>query len=468
MSRFKPRPDSAIASFLPAAGDVNQSIRSGQIHEEQIPLVTRPNTVEAGEERPTVFQTVGLFVLFAYMVSGLLNDFLMRIAGTKAYVSILTLALLPLLLIVSGGLVRGLQHRVGWLWLGFFAWMVLATPFSFYRRGSVDLLLSYGPRSYLIYFYIAAFAFSVASITRLMYVQIGSNVMLLLSCWTSGVVSYDGRFRIAESSFWSNSNDLALALLIGAVQFVYLFYSRSIAPRIIGAIGIVFCLFYMSRTGSRAGMIAFLAVSVTMFFVTRRKAVYLALAVPCALAFFLFASRTSLSRLLTLSTTVTADSAENLGAIASQTTREHLFLRSLEITLQHPLFGVGPDEFAGYEFQTVVSQGRWDAWVGTHNSYTQVSSECGIPAFLCYTGVLVICLSLAYRMYRHTRDKPSLAEINRISFVLAASLMVYAVATFFFHMAYTGLLPWLAGTTVALYLASRHTFASEGIKLFAK
>jgi O-antigen ligase len=97
----------------------------------------------------------------------------------------------------------------------------------------------------------------------------------------------------------------------------------------------------------------------------------------------------------------------------------------------------------------------WSEWLGTHNSYTQVSSECGIPGFIFYTGVLVMCLRLAYRMYKAARDKPELRDVMALSWCLFCGLVVYAVGTMFFHMAYTGGLPLLSGMTLALWLATK-------------
>jgi O-antigen ligase len=386
----------------------------------------------------------------------------MRLFGAKAYVSVVALVLLPVLLVISGGLFRGLRHNAGWLWVGFFACMLAAGAFSFFHRGSLDLILYYLPRSYVLYFYVTAFALSVRSLSRFMYVMIIADALLLISCRTSGYLASDGRFQI-YSSFWGNSNDLALALLIAAVQFIYLIRTPRMLARILGCVGFLGCLFYMSRTGSRGAMLALGAAMVSMFFMTKRKTRFIVLATPAFAAFFLFASGATLRRLVTLSTSVTGN--EDLGAVASQMSREQLFLSSIDITLHHPLVGIGPGQFAAYYFADVTSKGGWTGWLGTHNSYTQVSSECGIPALICYSGVLFSCLFLAFRMYRRSVDVPPLEEINRLSFILATALVVYAVATFFFHMAYTGLLPSLAGTTVALYLASRKTFAKFEIKL---
>ena len=54
--------------------------------------------------------------------------------------------------------------------------------------------------------------------------------------------------------------------------------------------------------------------------------------------------------------------------------RKELFFRSLEVTAKHPLLGIGPGNFP-------IISGIWHV---THNSYTQISAEGGIPAFVLY------------------------------------------------------------------------------------
>lgn len=98
-----------------------------------------------------------------------------------------------------------------------------------------------------------------------------------------------------------------------------------------------------------------------------------------------------------------------------------------------------------------AKKGEWEAALGTHNSYTQVSSECGIPALGCYFAVICICFQRTYRMYQLAAGKEQFREIEGLAFSLLIGILIYSVATFFFHIAYSGLLPMLSGATMALY-----------------
>ena len=70
---------------------------------------------------------------------------------------------------------------------------------------------------------------------------------------------------------------------------------------------------------------------------------------------------------------------DTAAAYASTQDRQQLLWRSIEVTKEHPLFGVGPGNFAQLS-------GNWHV---AHNSFTQMSSEGGIPAliFICVDSV---------------------------------------------------------------------------------
>jgi putative inorganic carbon (hco3(-)) transporter len=110
-------------------------------------------------------------------------------------------------------------------------------------------------------------------------------------------------------------------------------------------------------------------------------------------------------------------------ASGSAQQRKELLLESLRVTAQHPLLGVGPGDF---EF---VSR----AWRVTHNSYTQISAEGGIPAFLLY--VLILWRGIAnlrdVSKYRKTGKR-----IRLFSMALGASLAGYLIGSFFASVAY--------------------------------
>jgi O-antigen ligase len=149
----------------------------------------------------------------------------------------------------------------------------------------------------------------------------------------------------------------------------------------------------------------------------------------------------------------------------SRLTRTELLKHSLYETAIHPLFGVGPDQFAAQMAAEEREKGAWEPWLGTHDSYTQVSSECGVPALIFYVAVIGLCWRMNYRLFRTTQRDPKHVEINALSASLLSTTLAYSVCNFFFHMAYTATLPALAGLTLALYNSSRPILETDlGVK----
>jgi len=415
------------------------------------------------------------FVLFSiYLLSGFANDWSLRLFGSKAYLSAITLALLPLAWLFSGQALRGFHTRPGRIWTAFLLWMLVAAPLSVWKGGSATMLANYVPRAYFCFFYTCSFATSLRRCRQLMYVQIAAAAALLISCAAFGSASDElggdpsgARFRIPQSLFYANSNDLALALLIGISAFLFLLSLPKIGPRLAGVAGILLAAFYAVQTGSRGSVIAAAAMFVVVLWLSRDR--WKTLALGCTALGVLFAASMAgapsstfhrLSLLLDNPTSAGPESQADLASLASQRQRQELFRTSLRYTLAHPLFGVGPDQFAAAVEQDAARAGQHIPWLGTHNTYTQISSECGIPALIFYVAVIVYCLRANYRLCLRTRNHPAQRELAALGRSLLAGTCVYAVSAFFFHMAYSAHLPMLAGFTVALQLVAGEATSS--------
>jgi hypothetical protein len=467
MSRFKNTPKTVAASTVamsrvadsPAPLLAPAPFR--QVHPKTFPPLP-VNDVGS----PSIVASVGFFLYCAYVLSGFANDWALRLFGNKAYISTIALVLLPVAWLLSGNALRGLQRPMGRWWAAFLVWLLLAVPFSVWKGGSAALLWNYVPRNYLTFFYICAFATSIRRCRVLMYVNAAGAVVLLLTCLKFGAAgsTEDGRFVIPESLFYGNANDLALALLLGETSFLFLVYQTGMKKRILGLAGILFSVMYALKTGSRGCMLAAIAMFVLIFLYSKRKLASAIFALPVIGLSLLLLPSATVHRLLLFgidSSELQAQSTSDVAAIGSQIERQELFKKSLYYTVTHPLFGVGPDQFAVAMAGDAAKQGTRSPWLGTHNSYTQVSSECGIPAFICYCAVLVLSFRSNWRLYRRSRNNSALKDVTNLSFCLLAAVLVYSVSTFFFHIAYGGGLPALAGFSLALQLASEPLLASS-------
>jgi len=62
--------------------------------------------------------------------------------------------------------------------------------------------------------------------------------------------------------------------------------------------------------------------------------------------------------------------------------------------------------------------------LGTHNSYTEVASECGIPAFLLYTSVIALTLVSTFR-YSENAHLAEFGDLNALAFCTFNAMLVY-------------------------------------------
>lgn len=400
-------------------------------------------------------QRLGFVVLAVYILSGYANDFSIRLFHTKAYLSTITVVLLPLILLMSGAALRGLRVREGKLWLFFFLWMVIDLPFSAWRSGTASLLINYGPRSWILLYYIVSFVVTITMLRRMIYVQVFGAVLLLLSCIAFGSAGPQ-RFDVQGSLFFSNANELAMSILFGMAVLMFPIMRGSALWKIAAVLCLGVSTVYLLKTGSRGGLLGFIAMFLALMILSRRRLLVLLFMALGAILAVLFVSHESLHRLSLAfgGPSIYEASGDDFSAIASRMQRTELLRRSIILAIENPLFGVGPGQFAVAVDQQAKQEGKRSPWLGTHNSYTEVASECGIPALICYCALLWFCIRTNYRLFRTTQDRPGAEDVHAITFCLLLSSVVYAVCTFFDHVAYTGILPTIGGLSIALKLAT--------------
>jgi O-antigen ligase len=290
-----------------------------------------------------------------------------------------------------------------------------------------------------------------------MYVKIFGDIMLLLSCLVLSEPSEGGRLIIRDSIFFSNSNDLALALLISITDFGFLIYQKGVKA-VIGILGSGVALVFIVKTESRGVFLAAIVVYLAAALVSRIRLKLLVSGLSIATVLLLFVSPANLRRLTLIvadPTRVAAESKEEESTLGSQAQRQELLKTSLLLTLRHPLLGVGPGQFAVAVDGDAAKAGKRSSWLGTHNTYTEVSSECGIPALLLYLGIILSCLGMNYRLYKRTSGSPGNQQAAGLCLCLFLGILAYSTATFFFHIAYSGSLPVLSGMSVCTYMAAQ-------------
>ncbi len=410
------------------------------------------------EPRSSFLQTACFVTLCVFLLSSYANEFSFQLIGNKAYLSTVTVILLPVFLILTGKVLSGLTLPLGRWWFAFGAWLAICAPFSVWKSDTFRVLSTFYLHAFILYFAICACILTVGRLKALMYVLAAGNFLVLMSCYFFGS-SLDGRFSVPRSvfSFLANSNELALQLLLGIIVLLFTFSRGGTAIRILSACNIAASTLYMLKTGSRGVFVAAVVVMAAVFFLSRNKLKVAALCVPLVIVALLLLPTSTWRRLtqVAVGSNMQALSPDEQSAVLSQLQRQRLFWDSLWITITHPIFGVGPGEFIIQDSHNKESRGQRADWRDTHNSYTQLSSESGIPGIFFFLACIVGCMRINYRIYRQTRDRTGLEDIAALSLCMLLSIIGFATAAIFDHLAYATYVPTILGISAVTYWVSK-------------
>jgi O-antigen ligase len=420
--------------------------------------------LESVGEVPSPIHTVGIWALCLSILAPFVNDWLRHLFGGTASLYYVGFPVSIVVLLVCGTAFRAGRTKAGKLWIVLLVWMVLCIPSSVWPGGSVEVLKSYIPRAHLMFFMICAFALTLRQCRTLMYANIAGGFIMLLTCIVFGGLQVEtGRFCILGSLYYENPNDLALQLVVFIGCFAFLLFNRSWVLRALGGSAIILTAWFLLKTASRGAFVACMVLLVIAFIFTKSKLKMILLILPIALLIPLV-STDVLHRLVLIVASPETEpihSESESEDIGSQTERQHLLWLSIQTTLKHPIFGVGPGMFIEATSGLDQKHGIHSPALGTHNAYTQVSSECGIPGLVFFLGVIVISIRKMLKLYKQTTGIPELSDISSLAYSVFLSCVGFAVAAFFYHVTYTGFVSLFAGMAMAIWMASEPVLRSH-------
>lgn len=412
----------------------------------------------------TPFQKIGFLflVVFLFLVHARIMDLFWYL-----HVPILTYWLAVAAAILTGGMLRVFSSRVGVFLVGMVAWMLVATPFSYWKGGSFETMKGM-TKSFLMYVVIVGLTYTCRQCRRLMHAM--AYALTTLAIWTLIFgQAREGRLAL-QSSRYANPNEMGLVMVIGLAFWWYIASDPTLRPlrRGLALAGVAPILVVLARTGSRTALIAMMVLVAQLFIQAsltgKIKVGFVAmLTVVLAAAFLPGYLR---ERYFTLfnpgeveeygePSSEQEQRTEDLATSSAQA-RWFLLMESVRITLEHPLLGAGPGMFPVAQEADASKRGERGMWRGTHNTYTELSSENGLPALFFYLASLVCCFKLMRSLGKLGREAGSAlgANVAHASFCLRVALVAYSVGAFVTHLAYDMYYPVLAGLTVAWGLAA--------------
>lgn len=343
---------------------------------------------------------------------------------------------------IEGGLTVFTRERTGRSFALITGAMLIGIPFSVWPGGALNHFWEHWKNALVLFLILATFVRTFQDCHLTLATVAAARLFAGLAALAMGS-AVEGRQVLGASRF-SDPNDLALALLIAAPFWCYLTKHaasplvRRVAPIALGLTALV-----LLRTGSRGGFLGVIAVCGYLFlaFSPRNRIRLLTAGSAVVLVAVAVLPERMLARYSTLFT-------DTQIAEESREGREYLLRQSLRVTAQNPLVGVGVGMFPIAEDATARDAGlRRGSWHVTHNMYTQVSSEVGIPAALCYC---VIVFGTFFRLRRASRDASLPQKQRDAAFWFNASVVGFSASGFFLSVAYEYHLPLLAGVSLAM------------------
>lgn len=399
----------------------------------------------------------GVWAILAYLFTAFsrMSETIAALFGVAPRLPMVLLALALVGVAFQPSLVRAVQNRIGLILSLLSFWFLVCIPFSVHRGGSVGFIIGFWLVSVLACVCVMVLGQSVSAIRRMLY-AIVSGILLLL------ILSIVGKsYPSLQAATGSMTNpNLYGQHLLYTLPFLFLPIFRHglfSARGLIAAAGGLLIFARVAFTGSRASLLAIGVLVLLVFFrlpFVKKLGMVLA-SIPAGLMILLLMPDMAWERYATIlrSDIREAQTGEEKGAIESANSRQYHLQQSIELTFLNPVFGVGPGMFPVASADYSRKQGGKARWKETHNSYTQISSETGLPGLLLYISLLAATVLAQWKVMRMSRGAPEhsvLAECGAIAYSLFLSMAVTLVTGTFSSVGYQFYFPLLGAFSITL------------------
>ena len=438
---------------------------------QQLAIATvRPTVVSRTPVTPRPALYVAIVYIFITYTR--LPEIVLILVGHSVRLALVAGILALLAVVLSGGLFRMLSSKVVLTLLLFTGWLCVCVPFSVWRGGSAGQMIFWSI-SLISLILVAGCVDGIEQCRKAMYVMAVSVLFLELLSFALGVsnaVRDLGRFSLVSGTL-ANPNDFATLLLIGLPFCLLLVRTR---PRFsvlwtIGALTLLLVPITVVRTGSRGGLLAF-AIMFALYFASvplLEKVPLGAAAVMLAVVAALFSNSNALERYKTIFVSSDAQYQENsveASAALSTATRKEMFRRSIVMTFQHPILGVGPGMFTVGDAKDVEGTNRKALWRETHNTFTEISAEAGLPALFLYLAALFFCFQTARHGRKFAAQYPEMRLVGNMAICLRLSTVAFCITGMFASNAYHFYFPLVAGLCAAFERALKVEMLARGTR----
>lgn len=335
-------------------------------------------------------------------------------------------------------------------WLLFSIGMVIGLPTSLYFSQSMNFLL-YSYTTILVLMMLVVR--NLATIPRLEksglsfvfgFLMLGTAIVVAPRSYTSG----DGPPRLTVTYSY-DPNDIAMVAGMSIPFIMYWMWRGGFFMKGICLVSLLLTVFLIYRTGSRGGMVC-AAVSFTSLLLMPELGGFMRLGLLSAMLF----GGAAATQTHTFRSLIEGVKGEDYNATAEDG-RLEIWKRGIGYAARNPLTGVGVKcfEIAEGTLSGRDNNVRGVRWAAAHNSFVQVLAETGLPAFLCWMGMI----GSSYWGIRRQRSNlrpwrydPDIRPFYAFAGAVQCSILAYCVGGFFLSAGYTPFLYLLVAYSLAI------------------
>lgn len=404
------------------------------------------------EQKSGTSFTTRLLLIYAFMLYSRVFEAAMAWGFPNLYVMLMLSVAGLAIVLFKGEFARAVRSPVGLLLLLLSGWEVFVLPFSEWKSESLHVLTGVWLKSVAVYFIIVGltkdFSDSRKTFAAFGWAAAASAVIMAV---TNRIVGD----RMTSVGSLGNSNEAAFHIMFG-LPFIILLISRvgkiwKVPLALVGLLSLALSV----KTASRAGLL--MAGALTLVALLKvsfgNKFKILAVAFLAVLVGALSIDQTALERYKTMFDS-SDNSMEAASARESAESRKYLLREGIELTLTHPLFGVGMGVFPVAASDLSKSRGEHPLWLASHNSYVQVSSEMGFVGLGLMVCAFAACLFGILKLDRVSR-RLQLPEVRSMSLCLLLSFTALMIHYFFDASAYDVYLPMAAGLCTSVFMTAQ-------------
>jgi hypothetical protein len=376
----------------------------------------------------------GALVAFSFLYFARPEDFVHALGFIPIEKIFGGIALLALLFGIRGRASFAQWPRELKLLAAMLAWQFIDIPFSFYIGGALSVWMEKCSKALIVGLLVGLVVDTIPQLRRLIFIQAASVAVMT---FVSVLIYKGGRMGGVLGGVFDNPNDLAMNIALNfPLCLMFLLLDKNPVKKFLWFCGLLIMGRGLMLTYSRSG---FLALGVAVLFSLwefgiRNKRYYLLVgAAFCALGLAVIGPQSYGDRIKS----IFSNDVEVYGD--AKEARLEILKLSLETTAKHPIFGVGPGQFAAYN----------DLWHVTHNTYTELSSECGIPVMILFLLVIRECFRNLIKI-RSTAIYARDSDMRMYTSALWSGFASYLVGAAFASTAYQLFPYFMIGYTTAL------------------